>query len=183
MREVLKAKRILVVDDEPDIIENLEEILNYCFLESAMDFQGAERLLKSRKYDAAILDIMGVKGYSLLEMATERQIPTVMLTAHAFSPDNLVKSLKGGASSYVPKWKIADIDFYLDEAIKAREESEPERVGWFERLKPYFDEKFGPDWRKQHEAFWQEFDEELRISKEELEKRYSVLSVLICRAS
>jgi DNA-binding NtrC family response regulator len=168
MREIIKGKRILVVDDEPGIVENLEEILNYCILESAMNFQEAERSLKYRKYDAAILDIMGVRGYKLLELATKRDIPTVMLTAHAFTPENLVKSIKGGASCYVPKWKIADIDFYLDDALKARENGEPKRAGWFVRLKPYFDEKFGPDWRKQHEDFWRAFDREFRISKDEL---------------
>ena len=170
MREILKAKRILIVDDEPDIIENLEEILNYCFLENAMDFYAAERLLKSRKYDAAVLDIMGVRGYSLLKLAMEREIPTVMLTAHAFSPDNLVKSLKGGARSYVPKWKIADIDFYLDEAIKACEKASLTESAGLNGLSPILMKKFGPDWRKQHETFWQEFDEEFRFSKEELER-------------
>lgn len=169
MREVLKAKRILVVDDEPDIVENLEEILDLCFLESATDFREAEKLLKKKKYDAAVLDIMGVEGYKLLELATKSRVPTVMLTAHAFSPDSLVRSLKAGACSYVPKWKISDIDFYLAEAIGSAEEGRPRRAAWFERLKPYFDEKFGPDWRKQHEAFWREFDREFRITREDLE--------------
>jgi DNA-binding NtrC family response regulator len=135
-----------------------------------VNFQGAERLLKYRKYDAAILDIMGVKGYQLLELAMEREIPTVMLTAHAFTTENLVKSIKGGASSYVPKWKIAEIDFFLYDAIKARENGKSKSTGWFVRLKPYFDEKFGPGWQNQHKAFWKAFNEEFRISKEELQR-------------
>ncbi|MBW1786561.1 MAG: response regulator [Deltaproteobacteria bacterium] len=170
MRNVLKFKKILVVDDEPGIVENLEEILDMCFVDSAFDFRKGQKCLKTKQYDAAVLDIMGVRGYKLLEIATEKGIPAVILTAHAFSPDNLVKSIKGGAHAYVPKWKVADIDIYVDEAIKASEENEPRRFTWFERLKPYFDEKFGPDWKKSHEAFWREFDDELRISKKELEE-------------
>jgi len=162
MRNILKGKRILVVDDEPDIIENLEEILDRCILESAGDFQDAEKLLRERNYDAAVLDIMGVEGYALLELATKRGIPAVMLTAHAFSPDHLVKSIQGGARCYVPKWKIADIDIYLAEAMEAGEPGGPKRASWFERLRPYFDEKFGSDWRKEHQAFWEKFDGEFR---------------------
>jgi DNA-binding NtrC family response regulator len=169
MREILKAKRILVVDDEPDIIENLMEILDFCFVESAMDFREAERLLKKGRFDAAVLDIMGVEGHKLLGLAVERGIPAVMLTAHAFNPENLVKSLKGGARSYVPKWKIADIDFYLAEAIETTEKDKPKRAAWFERLRPYFDKKFGADWREHHKAFWEGFEKEFRISKEEVE--------------
>jgi hypothetical protein len=40
-----------------------------------------------------ILDIMGVEGYELLEIATGRDVTAVMLTAHALSPDNIVNPL------------------------------------------------------------------------------------------
>ena len=41
----------------------------------------------------------------------------------------------------MPKWKIADIDIDPAEAIEAAEKGKPKRAAWFERLKPYFDEK------------------------------------------
>jgi CheY-like chemotaxis protein len=102
MAEILKDKRILIVDDEPDILETLKELLDVCIIDTAPNFETAQKFLKNDTYDAAILDIMGVDGYDLLELTTKKGIPTIMLTAHALSADNLVKSIKEGARSYLP---------------------------------------------------------------------------------
>ncbi len=170
MTEILNGKRILVVDDEPDILETLQEILDMCLVDTAPNFDTAKKFLDKNIYDAAILDIMGVNGYDLLELATKKGIPALMLTAHALSPDNLVKSIKSGARSYVPKDKITEIDTYLADILKAREEGVEKDAKWFVRLKPFFDKKFGTGWREEHKEFWKEFDETYRVSKEELEK-------------
>ena len=111
--DILEGKKILVVDDEPDILETLEELLDKCHIETASNFDSASALLKSKVYDAAILDIMGVKGFDLLEIAIDRKIPALMLTAHGLNPDNLVGSIKLGAKSYIPKEKMSEIDIYL----------------------------------------------------------------------
>jgi hypothetical protein len=37
------------------------------------------------------MDIMGVNGYKRLESATAKNIPTLMLTAHALSPEDFFK--------------------------------------------------------------------------------------------
>ncbi len=55
---------------------------------------------------------MGVKGFDLLEIAGEKKIPALMLTARGLNPDNLVGSIKLGAKSYVPKEKMSEIDTY-----------------------------------------------------------------------
>ncbi len=67
-REILKGKRVLIVDDEPDILETLEEMLDTCLIDTAPNFQTAEKFLNKNRYDIAILDIMGVRGYDLLEL-------------------------------------------------------------------------------------------------------------------
>ena len=54
----------------------------------------------------AILDIMGVNGYKLLDIANDKKIPTAMLTAHALTPKDIVKSYKKGAAFYIPKDKM-----------------------------------------------------------------------------
>ena len=169
MREILKAKRILVVDDEPDIVENLMEILDFCFVESAMDFREAERLLKKGKFHAAVLDIMGVRGFDLLEIATEKKIPALMLTAHGLNPDNLVGSIKIGAKSYIPKDKISDIDIFLKEVFLAKEMGIERPGNWFSRLGSYFDNRFGYGWKNKDKKFWKEYDKTFEVSKEELQ--------------
>ena len=170
MEELLAGKKILIVDDEPDILETLKEILDMCLVDTAPDFETGRKFLDKNAYDAAILDIMGVRGYDLLEIAHKKNIPSLMLTAHALSPDSLVKSIKGGAYSYVPKEKISDITFYLSEILKDHEKGIRKHGQWFVRLKPFFDRKFGAGWKEEHKEFWKEFDELYEVSKEDVEE-------------
>lgn len=169
MSEILEGKRVLIVDDEPDILETLEEMLDICVIDTAPNFEAAQKFLNKKKYDVAILDIMGVRGYDLLKLANEKGIPALMLTAHALSPDNLVRSIKGGAKSYVPKDKISEITTFIAEILTSREKGIEKQGTWFARLKPFFDKKFGSEWREEHKEFWQEFDKSYRVSKDDVE--------------
>ncbi len=169
MSEILEGKRVLIVDDEPDILETLEEMLDICVIDTAPNFEAAQKFLNKKKYDVAILDIMGVRGYDLLKLANEKGIPALMLTAHALSPDNLVRSIKGGAKSYVPKDKISEITTFIAEILTSHEKGIEKQGTWFARLKPFFDKKFGSEWREEHKEFWQEFDKSYRVSKDDVE--------------
>ena len=169
MEQLLKGKRVLIVDDEPDILDTLKDLLDMCIIDSAPNFETAQKFLKRSSYDAAILDIMGVKGYDLLELTGEKNIPSLMLTAHALSPDNLVKSLKKGALSYIPKEQMADIATYLKEIIQARQKGTGKPQKWLKRLSPFFDKKFGPEWKAEHKEFWAEYDHVKPITKKEVE--------------
>ncbi|MEJ2024323.1 MAG: response regulator receiver protein, partial [Deltaproteobacteria bacterium] len=61
-------------------------------------YEDAKALLEKNQYHIAVLDIMGVRGYDLLEIAKRRNIPALMLTAHAVSKENLKKSFEKGAA-------------------------------------------------------------------------------------
>ena len=65
----LMNKLILVVDDEPDVLDVIEEILDMCKIHRATDYETALRRLDNYTYDAVILDIMGVDGFALLKKA------------------------------------------------------------------------------------------------------------------
>ena len=145
--KILEGKKLLIVDDEPDVVETLKDLLEMCSIDTATDFSTGEKLLKQNAYDIAVLDIMGVKGYDLLEIANQKGTPALMLTAHALSPDNFAKSIMGGAKAYIPKEKMADIAIYLVDLLKALEGTEkPDR--WFSRLKSFFSLEFGREWLK-----------------------------------
>ena len=167
--DILKDKRILIVDDEPDILETLEELLEMCIIDSAPDFSAAVKFLDRNVYDAAVLDIMGVRGFELLDVTQEKNIPAIMLTAHSLDPDSLVKSIKSGAHAYVPKDKITDIAVYVADILKARKRSVEKDGTWLARLKPFFDKKFGPDWKEKDKNFWEEYDRKFVPGKKELE--------------
>ena len=168
MTDTLSGKKILIVDDEPDVFETLKELLDMCIIDYAQDFNTAEKYLSENYYDAAILDIMGVDGYNLLTLARQRGIPALMLTAHALSPDHLVKSIRQGAFSYIPKHEMADIQKYLEDIIQAKQKGNQRPRNWFRKLSPFFDKKFGSDWKNQHKEFIKDFN--LAHTREELEK-------------
>lgn len=153
-KKMLQGKKILIVDDEVDILEFLGEILDMCDIHRASEFHEAKRLLESNSYDVTILDIMGVRGYELLEIAQARDIPALMLTAHAISKENLKKSVEKGASYYVPKDEINNIDIYLSDILEAREKGKNVWIKWYERMSGFCNRRFGPDWRDEEPEFW-----------------------------
>lgn len=170
--QTLKGSKILIVDDEPDTLETLTDLLDMCQTETAQDFETASQLLRQNPYDMAILDIMGVNGYDLLEIANHNDIPALMLTAHAFTEDNLIASIKGGAYAYIPKDKMFEIEDYMNDLFRVRQENLESSSAWFDKLMPFFDLKFGDNWKKKDRTFWQEFDKTLEHSREELERSY-----------
>ena len=100
---ILKDKTVLIVDDEPDILDTIEDELDMCIVHKAKNFEEGRQFILSYTYDIVILDIMGVNGFDLLKIAVSRGFPTVMLTAHAVTPDALKKSIRLGALSFLPK--------------------------------------------------------------------------------
>jgi DNA-binding NtrC family response regulator len=152
--KVILGKRVLIVDDEKDILDLLTELLALCKIDAANSFEEAKNFLERYDYDIAVLDIMGVKGFELLEMANARHIPALMLTAHALNEESLAKSIKEGAAYYVPKDKMDQITTYVADVLEAIEKNKSPWVRWFKRLGGTFDVIFtGPDWREREKEF------------------------------
>jgi len=156
-KKMLKGKKILIVDDEPDVLDQLIELLDMCRIDTASSFEEGKGLLDSKSYDIAILDIMGVDGFELLKIANNREIPALMLTAHALSEESLKKSAEEGASYYAPKEKMHEIDFFVADVLEAIDKKKSPWVRWFERLGGFYDKRFhGTNWREQEREFWEE---------------------------
>jgi DNA-binding response OmpR family regulator len=154
---LLEGKKILIVDDEPDILDTLEDLLANCQVERADNFAAAKKLLEANRYDLAILDIMGVDGYELLKIAGERKVTAVMLTAHALSPDNVARSYKEGAAFYIPKEEMVNIASFLEDILQAQQRGRNTWERWLDRLGAYCERHFGPDWQKGDRIFWEKF--------------------------
>jgi DNA-binding NtrC family response regulator len=153
----LEGKRVLIVDDEPDILETLEALLPMCQVAKASTFKDAKNLLESEFFDIAILDIMGVDGYKLLDIAKKKGVIPVMLTAHALSIENTIKSYRKGAASYVPKDEMVKIATFLNDILEAKDKGENFWWRWLDRLGSYYEKKFGRDWKTQDKDFWRNF--------------------------
>ena len=156
-RQLIEEKRILIVDDEPDILDTLESLLDGCSVVRASSFEEAKKLLESQYFDMAVLDIMGVDGYQLLEIAGKRRITAVMLTAHALSPEDTVKSYNKGAAYYIPKDEMAEIKTFLNEILEAQEKGESPWSRWLQRFGAFYERRFGSDWQKKDKDFWDKF--------------------------
>jgi len=166
-RSLLTGKRILVVDDEADILEIVKELLPMCEVVTASNFEAARALLTSEPFDMAILDIMGVNGYALLETARQKKIPAAMLTAHAFTPTNLVRSIKEGAVAYIPKEELSNLVAFLEDILKAAKEGRSPWEPWQERLpSSYFEKRWGAAWRDIEEEFWARFKASIQAKRD-----------------
>jgi nucleotide-binding universal stress UspA family protein len=145
-KDLLDGKKILIVDDEPDVLETLEEFLSMCEVTTASDFQRAKELLETQRFDMAILDIMGVNGFELLKIANERKVIAAMLTAHALTPAATLKSFVEGAASFIPKDEMINITTYLEDILEAQDEGKNFWSRWVERFGSYYRTKFGAEW-------------------------------------
>lgn len=154
---LLEGKKILVVDDEPDVLDTLEELLPLCQVVKAGTNAEARKHLEEEEYDLVILDIMGVDGYNLLPLVNQKNIPAVMLTANALSVQDTIKSFKLGAAYFVPKEKMDDITTYLEDILEARRRGKSLMGRWMDRLESYYDKRFGADWKKDDPEFWGKF--------------------------
>ncbi len=156
---LLNEKTILAVDDEPDVLDILEEEINTecrgCRISRATTYDQAMEYLAKEPFDLVILDIMGVRGFDLLDEAKKRGLPVAMLTAHAFSPEALKESIEKGSRAYLPKEKLGEVVPFLEDVLQYGYEE-----GWnrlFDRLGDFFDRRFGPKWQEADNRFWNSF--------------------------
>jgi DNA-binding response OmpR family regulator len=104
------AKRILVVDDEPELLMAIEIRLKMSGYETMAAHDGQEGLERARKDkpDLIILDLMlpkidGYKVCALLKAdARYSNIPIIMLTARAQDTDEKL-GLEVGANAFITK--------------------------------------------------------------------------------
>jgi DNA-binding NtrC family response regulator len=153
--KVIRGKKILIVDDEEDVLEALTDLLDMCKTDRASSFEEGKRLLESHDYDVTILDIMGVSGFELLDIAIKKDIPALMLTAHALTEEALKQSAESGASYYAPKDEMSKIAVFVADVIEAKEKKKNVWTKWAERLGGFYDRKFvGSNWREKEKEFW-----------------------------
>jgi len=170
--DLLEGKKILIVDDEPDVLDVLEELLSMCKTVRATSYEEAKTLLESQEFDLAVLDIMGVDGYGLLAMANQKHIPAAMLTAHAFTPEHLTKSIKEGAVSYIPKEEMDRMAEFLNGILKAEKEGRNPLESWERKLpSSYFERRWGAAWQDVDKDFWDRFRASVRARKSASEEQ------------
>ncbi|MBM4326603.1 MAG: response regulator [Deltaproteobacteria bacterium] len=146
--QILKGKRILVVDDEADVIEVARDQLEGAEVVGAETFGQGKKLIEEDRFDLAILDIMGVNGFELLKICSERQQPAAMLTARSINVESVNQALKHGAVSFLPKDELASLSAMVPEILEGLEQGKSHWGRLFQRLGPLFKEKWGIVWEE-----------------------------------
>jgi cytidylate kinase len=162
--DILENKLILAVDDEKGVLELIEEELSEIpglRLQRATSFERAAEYLVSYTYDLVLLDITGVRGFDLLNVAVSKDLPAVMLTAHALNPQALKESIELGAKAFLPKDRLGELVPFLEEVLKLGYQSGWKKV--VDHISAVFDIRFGSDWRKSEKEFWKDFEKKLTM--------------------
>ena len=113
MKYVASQTRILIADDQPDVLEALRLLLKRDGLktDSAESPQQAMQAVESREYDLAIIDLnytrdttSGQEGLDLLAkiQAVDSMLPVVVMTAWG-SVDLAVEAMRRGARDFIQK--------------------------------------------------------------------------------
>jgi len=156
---ILNGKKILLVDDEIDVMMLVEEEILYscphCHIDKAGTYEEAAELLKSRTYDVILLDIMGIRGFDLLKLAVSRNFKVAMLTVHALTPEALKKSIEMSARAYLPKERLGEIVPFLEDILTYEYLPGWKRV--LSNLGEFYNTRWGEEWQKPEAKFWKKF--------------------------
>jgi DNA-binding response OmpR family regulator len=116
-------KRVLVVDDDPDILESLTLLLEMRYaVTAAEDGAIALELMARRAFDVVVLDLMlpVIDGTRVLAELRQRgnQVPVILISAHRDLEQQQVHHRELGAFASLRKpFDIRELELRLEEAL------------------------------------------------------------------
>jgi DNA-binding NtrC family response regulator len=121
------SRRILVVDDEPDMVENCARVLKRAGYQclTATDPHRALALVESERPDLMLTDLKmpGMDGMELLRRArtVDSALPVILITAFA-TIESAVTAIKDGAFDYLPKnFSIDQLRVAVERGLRQRD--------------------------------------------------------------
>ena len=123
----MTTPRVLVVDDEPDMVENCARILKRAGYQclTATDSQRGLALVEAERPDLVLTDLKmpGMDGIELLRRAHEidSALPVILITAFA-SIESAVAAIKDGAFDYLPKnFSVDQLRVAVERGLRQRD--------------------------------------------------------------
>ena len=154
-REFLNGKRILWVDDEPEVPKTLEDLRVMCNVKKASSFDQAKEMLETQDFDMAILDTMSGKVYELFELANETNVMAVMLNANGFNDNDTVISYRVGSTGIT--YEDYGTGMNMDSNTALLDTQKKDRHPWWrwlDWLGNCYEKSIGSDWVS-YEEFWE----------------------------
>jgi len=118
--------RLLLVDDKPELLKSLSEVvrLHGHQVTEALGGKAALEMLDSREFDVVLLDLImpDVSGHDVLEFATARKLSAQFIVVSGDSSfDGVKNALTCGASEFVKKpYEAAELIAALERALSRR---------------------------------------------------------------
>jgi DNA-binding NtrC family response regulator len=119
-------ERVLIVDDEPDMVENVARILRHVGYRClrVTEAERALALLESERPDLLITDLRmpGIDGMDLLHAARglDPPVPVIVITAFA-TVESAVTAIKQGAFDFLPKtFSVDQLVVVVERALRQR---------------------------------------------------------------
>lgn len=143
---VLRKHRILVIDDEPDMLVTCSRILHHLGYECATvsDGAAARQAMAAIQPDVILTDLVmpGQDGYAILKEAQE-VVPgalVIIITGYA-TVESAVKAIKEGAFDYLPKpFSAEQLDITVKRALQQLDLKEENQI-----LRSQLEERFNFD--------------------------------------
>ena len=130
-RKTRGQPKVLIVDDEPDLLELLEMTLSRMGLDTsrAESVAEAQRMLDREAFDLCLTDwnLPDGEGLRVVEHITQKalDVPVAVITAFG-SPENAVAALKAGAFDYLAKpVALEQLRAVVKQALKVPEKPQP----------------------------------------------------------
>ncbi|HEV8457738.1 MAG TPA: response regulator, partial [Methylomirabilota bacterium] len=122
----MSRARVLIVDDEPDMVENCARILGRTGYDclTATDPRRGLAMLEAERPDLLLTDLKmpEVDGMELLRRAhdVDPALPVIVITAFA-TIESAVAAVKEGAFDYLPKnFSVEQLRVAVDRALRHR---------------------------------------------------------------
>ena len=115
----LDKRKVLVVNNDPDIFESLERYLDVCRLYKASDIRTAMVYLEYRLFDIVIWDTDSIEPLDLSGNLLKKGIPTVFFMEGQNPDDNLNKYIKQGAVPLPNRNNLSGIKSFLEGLVQA----------------------------------------------------------------
>jgi two-component system OmpR family response regulator len=126
--------RLLVVDDEPNILELLSASLRFAGFDvaTAPDGQQALQLVESFQPDLVVLDVMmpGIDGFEVMRRMRERQqaMPVLFLTARDATEDKLTGLTSGGDDYITKPFSLEEVVARIRAVLRRTQDGDPRKA-------------------------------------------------------
>lgn len=101
--QILEGKRILVVDNEREILNMVSQALAASEVVAVGNADEARPLIARESFDLVILDTARANGCALLDDCHANKLPAAMLTPREVEVRRLNEAMKRGAKSFFPR--------------------------------------------------------------------------------